>query len=139
MVSSECLSLLPHSHITILNFHIMFLQLGHTKLEVYSISRQFVKECYKAISEFPPEERYALTQQIKRAALSVHLNIAEGSSRKSDTERKRFYEIARGSLIEVDAALDVASDLNYCAIEKIQPLGESIVKCFKYLSALINS
>jgi len=116
----------------------MFLQLGHTKLEVYTISRQFVKECYKAISEFPAEEKYALTQQIKRAALSVHLNIAEGSSRKSDTERKRFYEIARGSLIEVDAALDVASDLNYCSVEK-QQLGETIVKSFKYLSALINS
>ena len=117
----------------------MFLQLGHTKLDVYAIARQFVKECYLAVGNFPVEERFILTQQIKRAALSVHLNIAEGSSRKSETERKRFYEIARGSLIEVDAALDVASDLGYSTSEKLQSLGETLVRCFKYLSALINS
>lgn len=117
----------------------MFLQLGHTKLEVYTIARQFVKECYKAVNHFPSEERFILAQQIKRAALSVHLNIAEGSSRKSEAERKRFYEIARGSLIEVDAALDVAADLGYTSSENLQSLGEALVKCFKYLSALISS
>ena len=117
----------------------MFLQLGHNKLDVYTIARQFVKECYFAVNKFPAEERYVLVQQIKRAALSVHLNIAEGSSRKSEAERKRFYEIARGSLIEVDAALDVAADLNYCTPESLQSLGDTLVKCFKYLSGLINS
>jgi four helix bundle protein len=117
----------------------MFLQLGHNKLDVYTIARQFVKECYVAVSKFPAEEKYALTQQIKRAALSVHLNIAEGSSRKSEAERKRFYEIARGSLIEVDAALDIAADLNYCTVENLQSLGAILIKCFKYLSGLINS
>jgi four helix bundle protein len=49
------------------------------------------------------EERFALAQQIRRAALSVHLNIAEGCSRKSETERKRFFEVSRGSIIEIDA------------------------------------
>lgn len=117
----------------------MFLQLGHTKLDIYNIARQFVKECYMATNKFPAEERYILVQQIKRAALSVHLNIAEGSSRKSEVERKRFYEIARGSVIEVDAALDIAADLGYVSAEHIEPLGEALVKCFKYLSALINS
>ena len=117
----------------------MFLQLGHTKLDVYTIARQFVKECYTALNQFPAEERYVLTQQIKRAALSVHLNIAEGSSRKSEVERKRFYEIARGSLIEVDAALDVAGDLGYVSAKDLEALGEALIRCFKYLSALINS
>ena len=117
----------------------MFLQLGHNKLDVYTIARQFVKECYFATNRFPSDEKYVLTQQIRRAALSVHLNIAEGSSRKSEVERKRFYEIARGSLIEVDAALDIAADLNYCTPESVQPLGETLVKCFKYLSGLISS
>ncbi len=117
----------------------MFLQLGHNKLDVYTIARQFVKECYFATNRFPPDEKYALTQQIRRAALSVHLNIAEGSSRKSEAERKRFYEIARGSLIEVDAALDIAADLNYCTSENLQLLGETMIKCFRYISALINS
>ena len=117
----------------------MFLHLNHQKLEVYTIARRFVKECYFATYQFPPDEKYALTQQIKRAALSVHLNIAEGSSRKSDAERKRFYEIARGSIIEVDAALDIACDLNYCTADDLKSLGLTLVTCFKYLSGLINS
>jgi len=116
----------------------MFLHLGHTKLEVFTVARRFVKECYVALVQFPVEERFILSQQIKRAALSVYLNIAEGSSRKSQLERKRYYEISRGSLIEVDAALDVAVDLNYCTQESLKTLGEEMVKCFKYLSGLIN-
>ena len=117
----------------------MFLQLGHTKLDIYAVTRQFVKECYVVVNQFPNEEKFILTQQIKRAALSVHLNLAEGSSRKSDLERKRFYEIARGSIIEVDAAFDIASDLGYCSADSLYLLGDILVKCFKYLSALINS
>ena len=116
----------------------MFLELGHTKLEVYSISRKFVSECYKFTHSLPAEERFALSQQIRRAASSVHLNIAEGSSRKSETERKRYYEVARGSLIEIDAALDIASDLNYCKKENLIELGESMITCFKYLSGMIK-
>jgi four helix bundle protein len=117
----------------------MFLQLGHTKLDAYTTARQFVKECYIAVTQFPVEERFVLSQQIKRAALSVYLNIAEGSSRRSQIERNRYYEIARGSVIEVDAALDVAIDLKYCTPESLKTLGEAMVKCFKYLSGLINS
>ena len=52
-----------------------------------------------------------MIQQIRRAALSVVLNIAEGCSRKSEAERKRFFEISRGSLIEIDAAFDIANEL----------------------------
>jgi len=55
-----------------------------------------------------------MIQQIRRAALSVCLNIAEGASRKSAAERKRYYEVARGSIIEIDAALDVSAELKYC-------------------------
>jgi four helix bundle protein len=73
----------------------MFLNLNHQKLEAYTIARQFVKECYFATNKFPAEEKYALTQQIRRAALSVHLNIAEGSSRKSEAERKRYNDIMK--------------------------------------------
>lgn len=76
--------------------------------------------------------------QIRRAALSVHLNIAEGASRKSETERKRFYEIARGSLVEVDAALDVAFDLHYLAKFNSDQLGTILVQTFKILSGLIS-
>ena len=91
----------------------MFLTLNHQKLDIYSISKSFVLECYKLTKHLPADEKFGMISQIRRAALSVHLNIAEGCSRKSEVERKRYYEIARGSLIEIDAALDVAKDLDY--------------------------
>ena len=84
----------------------MFLKSNHQELDIYGISRQFVFECYKLTMKLPVEERFGMISQIRRAALSVHLNIAEGAS--SETERKRYYEISRGSVIEIDAALDIA-------------------------------
>ena len=117
----------------------MFLQLSHTKLPIYSESRKLALECYRLTKGFPADEKFAMVQQIRRAALSVHLNIAEGSSRKSEAERKRYYEIARGSVIEIDAAIDIAFDLRYCDMEALQLLGESIVSCFKQLSGIISS
>lgn len=118
---------------------IMFLHLNHQKLDLYKFSKPFVLECYKITKGFPSEERFILIAQIRRAALSVHLNIAEGASRKSLPERKRFYEIARGSIIEIDAALDIAGDLNYCAKKDIEQLGFLMIKCFKILCGLISS
>lgn len=115
----------------------MFLQLDHQKLDIYSVSRAFVKQCYFITKVFPLEEKFALIQQIRRAALSVHLNIAEGCSRKSVTERKRFFEVSRGSVIEIDAALDVAEDLGYCGKESLKELGLSMVRLFSMLSKMI--
>lgn len=79
-----------------------------------------------------------MVAQIRRAALSTHLNVAEGCSRKSVQERKRFFEISRGSVIEVDTALDVAVDLDYCTTTDLQLLGEKLVKTFKILCGMIN-
>ena len=115
----------------------MFLELNHQKLDIYVVSRRFVSECYSAVKLFPHEEKYALAQQIRRAALSVHLNIAEGCSRKSLSERKRFFEVARGSVIEIDAAVDAATDLGYCTKENLQSLGAAMVRCFSMLSRMI--
>src|SRR5687768_17334677 len=103
----------------------MFLILNHQKLEIYSISRNLVTECYKLCHLLPVEEKFGMAPQIRRAALSIHLNLAEGSSRKSMTERKRYYEIARGSLIEIDAALDIAEDLNYCSSFNKELIGKN--------------
>ena len=116
----------------------MFLQLSHTKLDIFQASRSLCLECYKVTKNFPSDEKFALIQQISRAAVSVHLNIAEGSSRKSAVERKRFYEIARGSVVEIDTALDIACKLNYCTIETLTILGHQLVSTFKQLSAIIN-
>src|SRR6185503_14373138 len=103
----------------------MFLKLNHQKLDIYSASRQFVMETYKISKLLPSSEKFGMITQIRRAALSVHLNIAEGASRKSESERKRYYEIARGSVVEIDAALDIASDLKYLNNYNTVSLGES--------------
>ncbi|MES1217471.1 MAG: four helix bundle protein [Bacteroidota bacterium] len=117
----------------------MFLTLNHQKLEIYTISKLFVVECYKLTNQLPAEERYGIISQIRRAALSVHLNISEGASRKSEAERKRYYEVSRGSVIEIDGALDLASDLG--SLKKIDTakLGEVMVTCFKILTGLIKA
>ena len=116
----------------------MFLNLKHTKLDIFQATKTFTLECYRATKLLPADERFAMVQQIRRAALSVHLNVAEGCSRKSEAERKRFYEIARGSLIEVDTAFDIAVHLQYCTEENLKILGEKIIGAYKQLSGLIG-
>lgn len=117
----------------------MFLTLNHQKLDLYSYSRSFVLEYYKLTKNLPIDEKFGMISQVRRAALSVHLNIADGSSRKSEVERKRYYEISRGSIIEIDAALDIAKDLEYLNNFDLAKLSETMIKCFKMLSGLIDS
>ena len=115
----------------------MFLQLSHTKLAVFEVSKQLLLECYNLTKHFPSEEKFGLIQQIRRAALSAHLNLAEGCSRQSFQERKRFFEVSRGSVIEVDTALDIAVCLNYCTLAEMESLGEVLMRTFKLLSGMI--
>ncbi|HEY0066969.1 MAG TPA: four helix bundle protein [Flavisolibacter sp.] len=116
----------------------MFLTLNHQKLDIYNVSRLLVIECYRLTKQLPSDEKFGMVAQIRRAALSVHLNIAEGASRRSDLERRRFYEISRGSLIEIDAALDIAQNLQYLNSITIKPLEELMIRCFQMLAALIK-
>ncbi|MES2329478.1 MAG: four helix bundle protein [Bacteroidota bacterium] len=117
----------------------MFLSLNHQKLALYGATKFFVHECYKLTKHLPAEERFGMISQIRRAALSVHLNIAEGASRRSEAERKRYYEISRGSIIEIDAALDIANELKYLETYSMETLGKLMVQCFKMLSGMIES
>ena len=80
-----------------------------------------------------------MISQIRRAALSVHLNIAEGSSRKSEIERKRYYEISTGSIFEIDAAIDIVNDLSYLENIQLDKFGEQMIRYFKLISGMINS
>ena len=70
---------------------------------VYEAIRELTKEVYAVSMKLPAEEKFNMVQQMRRAALSVKLNLAKGSTRKSPNERRRFYEIARGSVVEIDA------------------------------------
>jgi len=116
----------------------MFLQLKHTKLEVFKFSQELVLECYRLTKLLPDSEKFNLISQVRRAGLSVHLNVAEGCSRKSVTDRKRFYEIARGSAIEIDTAIGIAFKLSYLKMEQLTNLENLIVTNYKILSGLIG-
>ena len=115
----------------------MFLQLAHTKLDVFITGKELVLNCYKISKLLPQDERFNMTQQLRRAALSFQLNIAEGSSRKSAIERRRYYEISRGSLIEVDTIPDIARELEYYKKEELAETGNLIIKNFQLLSKMI--
>jgi four helix bundle protein len=116
----------------------MFLPLNHKKLDVYKASHEMLLECYKITKQLPPEEKYVLTSQIRRASLSVKLNIAEGAARKSTAERSRFYEVARSSVVEIDSALEAVVDLKYVALESLQKSGVLVNRCFSMLSNMIG-
>ena len=89
------------------------LLLAHKNLEVYKIALELVKEVYLITKKFPKEEQFALTNQLRRAIVSVCSNLAEGSARFSKLENKRFYEISRSSLVEVDTQFEIAFSLDY--------------------------
>ncbi len=114
------------------------LYLTHKKLDVYEVGLTFVTDIYKVTQDFPGSEKFALCQQIRRAAVSIVSNIAEGSSRKSIIERKRFYEIARGSLIEIDAQLEISIRLGFITKVQFDGLNLTIVRLFQMLSKMIS-
>jgi len=84
-------------------------------------------ECYKITRDFPKAERFAMVQQIRRGALSVHLNIAKRCSLKSPPERKRLLEVSRGCIVEVDTAMGIAHELRYKTDDEVRQLEEYLV------------
>ena len=106
------------------------------KMEVWQLSRTFVTSIYKLVSSFPQEERYSLCDQIKRAAISVSSNIAEGCSRSSLKEQKHFIEIAYGSLMEVYCQLILAVDLNYISAAQLSDVKITTDRISKMLGSL---
>jgi len=88
-------------------------------LEAYREAKVLVKEVYRLLRKFPKEEQYAMCDQLRRAAVSVTSNIAEGSGRNSYKEKAHFLEISYGSLMEVLSQLDIATDLGYITQEEL--------------------
>lgn len=89
------------------------------KLEVWQETRKLVSEIYRLVSKFPKEEKYALSDQIRRAIVSVPSNIAEGTGRGSLKEQIHFVEIAYSSLMEAYCQLQLASDLRFIQEEDL--------------------
>ena len=100
------------------------LKLNHKKLDVWKLAVKLVSTIQQITSNYPKEEFFGLTNQTRRASTSISANIAEGSSRKSLVERKRFYEISRSSLVEVDNHIEVAIELGFLDEKTINKLDE---------------
>lgn len=86
---------------------------GYRKLEVWRLAMDGVERVYSVTRHFPREERYALTDQLRRAAVSIPSNLAEGNERRTDADQLRFVINARGSLAEVETQLEIAYRLGY--------------------------
>jgi len=100
---------------------------------------EFVTTIYNLTESFPVEERYGLTSQMRRAAVSVVSNISEGAARRSSKERKRFYEIARSSLVEIDAQLEISMRLNFLKTKDIKQASKQMNEIFAMLTKLKSS
>ena len=114
------------------------MELSHKKLVVWKKSIDLVNEIYTLTAEFPSAELYGLTGQLRRSAVSIPSNIAEGLARSSNSERKRFLEIARSSLVELDTQLEIALRLQLCSEDDVQSITETMNRLFGLLSGLIS-
>ena len=108
-------------------------------LEVWQLARKFVNKLYKLTKNFPREEVFGLTSQLRRAVLSIFLNITEGSDRKSDVEFIRFLRIAYTSMEEVLACCFIALDQKYITQEEFDDIYSDSNLLGKKLNALIKS
>lgn len=114
------------------------LKLNHKNLDVWKLSIILVKDIYKHTEAYPKQEVFGITNQLRRASVSISSNIAEGASRSSNLERKRFYVVARSSLVEIDTQLEISIHLNYVKVDELSGIEETINHVFAKLTNLIN-
>ena len=111
---------------------------SYKNLNVYQDAKAFVVAVYKLLDRFPDSEKFAVCNQIRRAAISVTSNIAEGVSRTSVKEKIHFLEIAYASMMEVDSQLDISVDLQYIDIAQYESINKQINNVGRQLSVLRN-
>ena len=87
-----------------------------TQLKVWQKAHNFTVNLYKMTANFPPEEKFGLTNQIRRASVSIESNLAEGCGRNGDKEFSRFIDLAQGSAYEVRCQLFIARDLGFLTV-----------------------
>ena len=109
------------------------------KLNAWQEARKLVTNVYRLLEKFPKTENYALCDQLRRAAISVPSNLAEGTGRMAIKEQIHFLEIAFGSLMEVYCQLQIAVDLGYITPEDLQIVKRDIFTTSKLISGLRTS
>ena|SRR5438105_709647 len=108
-------------------------------LKAWQHAKILAIECVRAAKAFPKEEQYALAAQLRRAVYSVALNIAEGSGRHGAREGRRFFDMARASLNEVEAILELAKGLEYIPLTTMARLEARRDETAKTLFGLLRS
>jgi four helix bundle protein len=108
----------------------------YMNLKVWQKSHQLAINMYKLTNKFPPDERYGMTNQIRRAVASIPANIAEGHGRNSFGDFKRFISISIGSANEVEYLLLLSKDLGYINQESYEMLSKDLLIVLKMLQAL---
>ena len=111
----------------------------HKKLRAFELSDELVVLIYQVTKNFPKEEMYGLTSQMRRAALSIPSNIVEGCARESQTEYIRFLVIAFGSLRELHYQFSLAKRLEYLDKKSASECEQKVVETEKVLSSLLRS
>lgn len=111
----------------------------HRDLTVWKKSILLVKEFYLKSNSFPAEERYGLTSQMRRAAVSIPSNIAEGYARKSDKDLLRFLSIALGSASEFETQLIISHDIDYLTDTDFDKMHNLVIEILKMLISLYDS
>ncbi|MBV5329658.1 MAG: four helix bundle protein [Chlorobium sp.] len=114
-------------------------KLPFEKLLVWHSAKDFTLNIYGISKTFPPDERFGLTNQMNRAAVSVMSNLAEGSARTSKKDQAHFSQIAYSSLMEVACQIQLAHELGYCALESFQRIREQILELSSKINALRRS
>lgn len=108
------------------------------KLDIWNNGIGIVKQVYKLSDKLPSEEKYGLRSQITRAAVSIPSNIAEGGSRNSEVEFKRFLEIEIGSLFEVETQLIIANELKFVSKAELENTFNLLTKEAQMINSLIS-
>ena len=112
---------------------------AHTELDAWQEGIALVKAMYEATKGFPAEERYGLTSQIRRAAVSIPANIAEGAARGTQKEFLQFLIIARGSISELETLLTITKEVGFLSGDKAGDLDKLCDRVSSRLSGLITS
>ncbi|MBZ0184581.1 MAG: four helix bundle protein [Melioribacteraceae bacterium] len=109
------------------------------ELKVWNNTRLLVKEIYLYTENFPKEEVFGLTNQIRRSAISISSNIAEGCGRESSIEFARFLDLANGSAFELESQLILANDLSFLSDSDFIELNSKVTEIQKMLHGLLNT
>lgn len=110
-------------------------QLAYKGLEVYNLSKKLVVACYELTHELPVEEKTNFTRYIRRAALNLHVNIAQGAFLKSK-KRKKFIRAAKNELVIIDAATEILVELKMATQEQVDVLTTLSSSCYQLLNQL---